>query len=102
MIVLDRKSAGSAAPGRNPALAVGGAVGSGPAERGAVGAGPAERGAGGAAPAERGAVGSGPAERGAVGSGLAECGPGSGTSRMSHAWAAAVAPSMLAWNCAPT
>jgi DNA repair protein RadA/Sms len=48
--------------------AMGGVVGSGPAERGAVGSGPAER----------GAVGPGPAERRAAGPGLAERGPDSG------------------------
>jgi rhamnopyranosyl-N-acetylglucosaminyl-diphospho-decaprenol beta-1,3/1,4-galactofuranosyltransferase len=45
-------------------LALGGVVGSGPAERGVVGSGPAER----------GVVGSGPAERGVAGPGLAEPG----------------------------
>src|SRR5690242_10190462 len=58
---------------------LGGAAGSGLAERGAAGPGLAERGAGGPGLAERGAAGPGLAERGAAGPGLAErgaAGPG--------------------------
>jgi Family of unknown function (DUF5947) len=46
---------------RSLARPLGGAAGSGPAERGAAGSGPAERGAAGSPLAERGAAGSGPA-----------------------------------------
>jgi hypothetical protein len=64
---------------RSLARPLGGAAGSGPAERGAAGSGPAERGVAGPGPAERGVAGPGPAERGAAGPGPAErgaAGPG--------------------------